>query len=54
MPGQEPPKTLTIWLIPLELASEDKTMDFDAFNREVGAGGLVTVLNTTVSYYPAS
>lgn len=49
--GQEFPKSLTIWLIPQELASEDKAMDFDAFNREVGVGEWVTVLNTTVSYY---
>lgn len=49
--GQERLKTLTIWLIPLELASDDQVMDFDAFNREVEAGGWVTVLNTTVSYY---
>ena len=49
--AQEAPKTLTIWLIPQELASKDKTMDFDAFNREVEVGGWVKVLNTTVSYY---
>src|SRR5215471_14530991 len=49
--GQENRKTLTVWLIPLELAATDQTMDFDKFNEKVGEGGWVTVLNTTVPHY---
>jgi ABC-type glycerol-3-phosphate transport system substrate-binding protein len=49
--GQENKKLLTIWLIPLELADKDKTMNFDEFNAEFSQGGWVTVLNTTVPYY---
>ena len=40
--GQENRKTLTIWLIPLELAATDQTMDFDKFNEKAGAGGWVS------------
>jgi hypothetical protein len=51
--GQEDKKVLTIWLIPLELAATDQTMDFDKFNEKVSEGGWVTVLNTTVGHYRA-
>lgn len=51
--GQEDKKALTIWLIPLELAATDQTMDFDKFNEKVSEGGWVTVLNTTVGHYRA-
>ncbi len=49
--GQGNQRSLTIWLIPLELAATDQTMDFDKFNEKVSQGGWVTVLNTTVGQY---
>lgn len=49
--GQENRKLLTIWLIPLELADQDKTMNFDEFNTQIGKDGWVTVLNTTIPHY---
>lgn len=51
--GQVVNKSLTAWLIPQELALEDRAMDFNSFNREVSleGDGLVTVLNTTVPQY---
>jgi ABC-type glycerol-3-phosphate transport system substrate-binding protein len=49
--GQENKRLLTVWLIPLELADKDKTMNFDEFNAEFSQGGWITVLNTTVPYY---
>jgi ABC-type glycerol-3-phosphate transport system substrate-binding protein len=46
--GQDVRRSLTIWLIPLELADESTTISVDEFNEQVGEGGWVTVLNTTV------
>lgn len=49
--GQGSRKLLTVWLIPVELADTDQTMNFDEFNSKVSEGGWVTVLNTTIPHY---
>jgi ABC-type glycerol-3-phosphate transport system substrate-binding protein len=45
--AQQPNGTLTVWLIPLELADVTTKITVDEFNQQFGINNPVTVLNTT-------
>lgn len=49
--GNDSRSEVTIWLIPLEYASNDPSINLESFNTEVEQGGWVRILNTSVPHY---